>query len=89
MPTAFIGGVERSLSAFGGEEGVCRKLEHLLGGGGEGTQWWRHLLDSDTHTGREFQECWNFLQQEARECSEYLGKELDGTIAVGPSWLPI
>ena len=84
VPAAFIGGVERSVSAFGGEEGVCRKLEHLLGGGGEGTQWWRHLLDSDTCTGREFHECWNFLQQEARECSEYLGRELDGTISAGP-----
>ena len=38
VPAAFIGGVERSVSAFGGEEGVCRKLEHLLGGGGEGAQ---------------------------------------------------
>ena len=33
IPAAFIGGVERSVSAFPGEGGICRKLEHLLGGG--------------------------------------------------------
>ena len=80
-PTAFIGGLERSLSAFGGEEGICRKLEHLLGGG---EQWWRHLLDSGTRTGEEFKESWTFLQQEAGQCADFIGIELDGTLAVGP-----
>ena len=84
IPAAFIGGVERSVSAFPGEGGVCRKLEHLLGNGLEGAEWWRHLLDSNVRTGREFQESWDFLQREARQCSEYVGKELDGVIAVGP-----
>ena len=84
IPAAFIGGVERSVSAFPGEGGVCRKLEHLLGNGLEGAEWWRHLLDSNARTGREFQESWDFLQREARQCSEYVGKELDGVIAVGP-----
>ena len=68
-----------------GEAGVCRKLEHLLGGGGEGAQWWRHLLDSDTRTGREFRECWSFLQREAGQCCDYLGKELEGPLAAGPA----
>ena len=85
IPAAFIGGVERSVSAFQGEGGICRKLEHLLGDGVEGAQWWRHLMESNVRTGREFQETWEweFLQREARQCSEYLGKELEGVVAVG------
>ena len=83
IPAAFIGGVERSVSAFPGEGGVCRKLEHLLGDGVEGAQWWRHLMESNVRTGREFQEMWEFLQREARQCSEYLGQELEGVIAAG------
>ena len=84
IPAAFIGGVERSLSAFPGERGVCRKLEHLLGDGVEGAQWWRHLMDSNSQTGREFKESWEFLQREARQCSDFLGKELSGIVEVGP-----
>ena len=83
-PAAFIGGVERSVSAFGGEEGLCKRLEHLVGGEGGEAQWWRNLLDSNTRTGREFRECWDLLQREAEQCCTYLGKELDGTIAIGP-----
>ena len=83
-PLAFIGGIERSVSAFGGEEGLCRRLEHLVGGDGGEAQWWRHLLDSNTRTGHEFRECWDLLQREANECCNYLGRELEGTIAIGP-----
>ena len=35
-PAAFIEATERSVSAFSGEEGVCRKLEHLMGPGARG-----------------------------------------------------
>ena len=84
IPAAFIGGVERSLSAFPGEGGVCRKLEHLLGDGVDGAQWWRHLMDSNSQTGREFKESWEFLQREARQCSDFLGKEPSGIVEVGP-----
>ena len=38
-------------------------------------------MESNVRTGREFQEMWEFLQTEARQCSEYLGKELEGVIA--------
>ena len=41
-------------------------------------------MDSNTRTGREFRECWDLLQREAEQCCTYLGKELDGTIAIGP-----
>ena len=84
-PLAFIGGIERSVSAFGGEEGLCRRLEHLVEGDGGEAQWWRHLLDSNTRTGHESRECWDLLQREANECCNYLGRELEGTIAIGPA----
>ena len=60
------------------------EVERELSGGA--TCW---ILTPTLDASFRTQECWNFLEQEARECSEYLGKELDGTIAVGPSWLPI
>ena len=63
---------------------MCRRLEHLVGGDGGEAQWWRHLLDSNTRTGHEFRECWDLLQREANECCNYLGRELEGTIAIGP-----
>ena len=81
---AFIGAVERSVSAFSGETGVCRQLEHLLGGGTEGARWWRHLLESDTRTGREFRDAWDHLRHEAEQCTDYLGKELSGAMGMGP-----
>ena len=83
IPAAFVGGVERSVVAFPGEGGVCRKLEHLLGGGEEGAQWWRHLQDSNVRTGREYRECWEFLQREAEQCAGFLGKDLTGVLAAG------
>ena len=58
---AFIGAVKRSLSAFSGEDGVCRKLEHLLGVGGRGEQWWRALLGSNSRTGEEYSTAWDLL----------------------------
>ena len=82
-PAAFIGAVERSLSAFSGEEGVCRKLEHLLGAGGRGEQWWRALLGSNSRTGEEYRAAWDLLQREAEQCSTYLGEELEDTLAKG------
>ena len=42
------------------------------------------MLDSGTRTGEEFKESWTFLQQEAGQCAEFIGIELDGTLAVGP-----
>ena len=83
-PAAFIGAIERSVSAFSGEAGICRKLEHLLGGGQEGASWWRHLLESNTRTGREFGESWDCLRLEAEQCTAYLGKELAGALGTGP-----
>ena len=84
IPAAFIGAVERSLSSFPGEGGVCRKLEHLLGGGADGALWWQHLMESNTRTGREFQESWNFLREEAEQSSLFVGKDLTGALATGP-----
>ena len=84
-PAAFIGALERSLYAFTGEDGICRKLEPILGGGGEGEEWWRALMASDTRTGDEFAEAWRVLQAEAEQCCDYLGRELDGALHTGPA----
>ena len=42
---AFIGAAELALPSFSGPLGLCRKLEHLLGGGpSQGNSWWHYLL---------------------------------------------
>merc|ERR1711994_784707 len=41
-------------------------------------------MDSNSQTGREFKESWEFLQREARQRSDFLGKELSGIVEVGP-----
>ena len=41
-------------------------------------------MESNTRTGIEFQESWNFLREEAEQGSRYLGKELTGALATGP-----
>ena len=85
IPAAFIGAAELSITAFPGQEGVCRQLEGLLGEGGEGDSWVRSLLQSDTRTGREFSQSWTALQAEGHQCTNFLGSVLEGTLARGPS----
>ena len=70
IPAAFIGSVEMSLPFFGGDEGVCRVLEPIMGDiQSESTdRRWHKLLSSDCRTGREFADCWELLQGEATDC---------------------
>ena len=42
------------------------------------------MTESNARTGREFKEAWNFLKVEAEQCSQFVGKELSGTLATGP-----
>ena len=42
------------------------------------------MAESNARTGREFKEAWNFLKVEAEQCSQFVGKELSGTLATGP-----
>ena len=42
------------------------------------------MAESNARTGREFKEAWNFLKEEAEQCSQFIGKELSGTLATGP-----
>ena len=83
IPAAFIGSVEMSLPFFTGEEGICRILEPVIGDiqSENAGRRWEQLINSDCRTGREFSECWEMLQGEARECSVYLGEELEGELA--------
>ena len=84
-PAAFIGGVEKSLPMFSGEQGICRQLQHQVGDGGMGEEWWRTLQASNCRTGREFTESWTHLQMEGAQCANYLGIELGGLLAKGPA----
>ena len=43
---------------------------------------WQQLLQSGCRTAQEFSASWVVLQEEARECSVFLGQELDGHLAV-------
>ena len=43
---------------------------------------WQHLLDSGCRTGTELVNCWSVLQTEARQCSAFLGQDLEGHLAV-------
>ena len=38
----------------------------------------------NTRTGEEYRAAWDLLQREAVQCSTYLGKELEGSLAKGP-----
>ena len=84
IPAAFIGSVEMSLPFFTGEEGICQVLDPLLGNirSEAAVRRWEQLISSGCRTGREFSECWDRLQGEARDCCAYLGEELDGELAV-------
>ena len=80
-PAAFVGALEQALPGFGGEGGVCPQLGDLVGGGDVGYRW-QPLLDSDCRTGRELTRAWCIMQQEDRECSDFLGQEQVGVLAV-------
>lgn len=54
----------------------------MLGeGGGLESLRWQALLGSGCRTGRKFDLSWKDLQAEARQCSDYLGQELEGYLA--------
>ena len=82
-PAAFIGGLEQALPHFTVEGGVCPQLVGVLGEWvGQEDRRWQHLLQSGCRTGRELSVAWGILQSEARQCTAYLGQELDGHLAV-------
>ena len=78
---AFIGGVEMSLPHFTGEEGICVQLEEVVGRV-EGGNRWETFLTAGSRTAQEFQQAWDSIRLEAQTCSNYLGKELEGVLAV-------
>ena len=84
IKAAFVGSVEMSLPFFGGEEGVCKTLEPVLGDiqSAGSLRRWEQLLTSGCRTGREFSQCWDLFQGEAKDCCDHLGEELEGELAV-------
>ena len=79
-PIAYIGGLEQSLPYFGGEKGICPPLAHLVGE--DSNTRWEPLLQSDCRTGQELARAWRLVQGEARESCQFMGKELEGALAV-------
>ena len=73
-----------SLPHFGGEEGVCRLLERILGNlhEREDNTRWEQLFESGARTGQELKAAWNEMQEEARQACAYLGEDLTGSLAV-------
>ena len=79
-PAAFFGAVEKAWINFTGEGGVCTHLSPVLGDGpGLDSMRWQQLLQSECRIGRELRLA---LQAEARQCTQYLGQEFDGHLAV-------
>ena len=79
---AFMGGLEQSLPHFTIEDGVCPHLVTVLGDWQEQVERrWEHLIQSGSRAGRELVTAWNVLQVEARQCSTYLGQELEGPLS--------
>ena len=80
-PLAYIDALEQSLPHFGGGNGVCQPLAHLVDRDGDVSTRWRPLLESGCRTGNELARAWGHLQTEARECCQYLGEELTGSMS--------
>ena len=81
-PAAYLGGLEQSLPHFVGEGGVCPQVEDILGDMRDADTRWHHLLESGTRTGLELQRAWDLLQEEAREHSDFLGREVEAPLSV-------
>ena len=77
---AYKRALEQSLPHFGGENGVCKNLDHLIDGEEEeGVEnRWRPLFQSGCGTGHELSKAWDHLQKEATESCQYLEEELSG-----------
>ena len=79
-PIAFIGSVEQALAFYGGETGVCPPLDHMVGSMAETR--YTPLLASNCRTGQELRLAWERVRGEARECCDFLGRELEVPLAV-------
>ena len=60
---------------------MCQPLAHLVDRDGDVSTRWRPLLESGCRTGNELARAWGLLQTEARECCQYLGEELTGSMS--------
>jgi hypothetical protein len=76
-PAAYIGGLEQALPHMTGAGGVCQLLKAVIGEDqGSSSTRWHSLIQSGCRTGQELVSSWSQLQEEARQCADYLGQEL-------------
>ena len=75
-PLAYLGALEQSVPFFGGEDGICPQLSHLVGE--SVADRWSPLIQSNCRTGRELVRLWERQQSMVRECSNFLEEEFEG-----------
>ena len=75
-PLAYLGALEQSVPFFGGEDGICPQLSHLVGA--SFADRWSPLIQSNCRTGRELVRLWERQQSMVRECSNFLEEEFEG-----------
>ena len=79
-PLAYIGALEQTLPYYGGEDGICPQLAHLVGE--PGATRWTPLIQSGCRTGRELARVWQRQQELVRGCHNYLGEQFEGPFSV-------
>ena len=78
-PLAYIGALEQSIPYFGGEDGICPQLAHLMGE--NVADRWAPLIQSGCRTGRELVRLWEKQQTVVSECYNFLEEEFEGPFA--------
>ena len=78
-PLAYLGALEQALPFFGGEDGICPQLSHLVGE--SALDRWRPLIQSGCRTGNELMALWENQQHLMRQCYSFLGEEMEGPFA--------
>ena len=78
---AFLGSVEACVPSFGGVQGICENLAHLVGEEESDATRWAPLLASGSRLGEEFGRAWEKVKREAEQCCEFLGEEVPEILA--------
>ena len=78
-PLAYLGALEQAVPFFGGEDGICPQLAHLVGE--NVADRWAPLIQSGCRTGRELARLWEKQQTMVQECCNFMEEEFEGPFA--------